>query len=1078
MQLGRRGRHISTTPLKTVSALRVRLALLLSLVATGTSLLAQDNTRNYVLTRTHKATGQSPDAQYSVDQVHMALTYFDGLGRPQQAIGIQASRDKKDLVSPTEYDALGRVSKTWLPAPTGTQNAAFQGDAPGVVRGYYLDGNRFEEPSDRPYTETRYESSPLNRVSETVAPAAGASVRRTYGVNGDNEVKRYDAGSGLTDITNSGNYPARTLTLTTTKDEQDNELSEFTDRDGRVVLRRAGKNGQYATTYYVYDDLGQLRAVLQPQYQSNTDLNKYAFLYRYDGQGRVVEKRVPGANTVTMEYNDRDLLVASTDGRGQKFYYHYDELNRQIEMGLCNGCNPADRYNGGGKQSLVRTQYDRYDNLPGFDGGDGDLVGGYYTNGSGQVLGQVTGQWVRLLQADGNLGNELQSVNFYDSKYRLVQARRQLTLGSNGWERITYQRDFLGKVTKERTTQSWSGQSQSWEKTYTYDTADRLTSTTARVSGGGLPERTITLSALSYNEVGLLTGRKLHATDAFGSGAKASLGYKYNVRGWLRTVSNSPQSFGLSLNYQQNGNVSYLGWQHPGSGGNYNFEYDELNRLKKGRNSGGGGLGEELTYDYNGNIQTLKRFNGGGGMIDDLGYSYDGNRLTKVTDGTGNGEGFNNGGSGNGDDYTYDGAGNMTTDANRGANLAYNVLNLPRQISLNGKTLNYTYDGGGSKRNLSVVGSGVVTTYEGAFEYDGGVTLKRIATDEGQLISSGGNWQWQYYLRDHLGNVRVVLDENGNALQQTEYQPFGLAMPVQPGGSVAQSAGVNKYLYNGKEWQPETGYLDYGWRMLDPAIARWFTVDPSGEAGGQERFTTYGYVFDNPALLTDPDGREAGGCCDGIVSYVNGIGSALRDDLLSPSGNSLFSSNPSNPDAFNSGRTLGHGFSAVVGLAEVVGGAVTAAAGGAVELASFGAATPVAVPATLAGAAAVVHGANTLKNAASNLSNDKGRVNASSQNGDSGSSNQKPSLKEQASNLRNSNEGKNSVTIKDSKGQTRYDLAGKEHNGVPTPHKQRYNNNIVNGEVRNISRASKNATPMSQEDIRTVRKYLEKKKTD
>ena len=64
-------------------------------------------------------------------------------------------------------------------------------------------------------------------------------------------------------------------------------------------------------------------------------------------------------------------------------------------------------------------------------------------------------------------------------------------------------------------------------------------------------------------------------------------------------------------------------------------------------------------------------------MIDDLGYTYDGNRLIKVTDGTGNGEGFNNGGSGNGDDYTYDGAGNMTADANRGANLAYNVLNLP-----------------------------------------------------------------------------------------------------------------------------------------------------------------------------------------------------------------------------------------------------------------------------------------------------------------------------------------------------------------------------------------------------------------
>ena len=71
------------------------------------------------------------------------------------------------------------------------------------------------------------------------------------------------------------------------------------------------------------------------------------------------------------------------------------------------------------------------------------------------------------------------------------------------------------------------------------------------------------------------------------------------------------------------------------------------------------------------------------------------------------------------------------------------------------------------------------------------------------------------------------------------------------------------------------------------------------------------------------------------------------------------------------------------------------------------------------------------------------------------------------------NEGRNSVTIGTPDKQVRYDLAGKQHGDVPTPHTQVYNKNFVNGVQRNISKATKHPTPITQQEIRLIRKYLE-----
>jgi len=74
------------------------------------------------------------------------------------------------------------------------------------------------------------------------------------------------------------------------------------------------------------------------------------------------------------------------------------------------------------------------------------------------------------------------------------------------------------------------------------------------------------------------------------------------------------------------------------------------------------------------------------------------------------------------------------------------------------------------------------------------------------------------------------------------------------------------------------------------------------------------------------------------------------------------------------------------------------------------------------------------------------------------------------------NKGRNSLTIKNKDGHIRYDLDGKTHGEISTPHKHIYKNNLQNGEIKSVSEISESPIPIKNKDIDIIKNYLLKLK--
>ncbi len=719
--------------------------------------------------------------------------------------------------------------------------------------------------------------------------------------------------------------------------------------------------------------LNNTQTISNPRDGNNAIIDNLCYQYNYDGKGRLVEKKLPGKGWEYMVYDKTDRLVMTQDaqlaGQGKWLITKYDKLGRVV----CTGFHPygsraeaqdlikdmvitEERDGTGYAKNGLQIYYSRtyfydmesylsvnyYDSYPG---------GTPFPAGNKVMERQI------LLPAQDDLGRSTRSLplasmvknidedswtrnyTFYDDKGRAIGTTSINHLG--GSTIVNSKLDFAGVVKRTEILHKRLARETPLKivEDFFYDHQNRLLKHYHEVEGKTAKEL---LADNTYDALGQLKTKKVGSVSdgnlSVVTPPLQTMEYGYNIRGWMTGINldngnldpgklfsyriryNDPANTGIR---KYNGNISEVDWRYgDGETSRYEYTYDDLNRLRRGNYKTVNGtttsdskyFNEELGYDVNGNIMSLKRnarprTGITGILVDDLTYAYENgnksNRLSTVYDNSQNSSGYP--AITVPQPMTYDTNGNMLTMPDKGIteNITYNYLNLPQVVTKNGQPVTYTYRADGVKvhKLFQVNGQDIETWYLDGFVYttpysqsvEGALRETQVAEEMSvagqpeslefadkpiaEAVPGGGieatpnffataegfydydNFRYIYQYKDHLGNVRLSFgrDENGDLFTESsnDYYPFGLNFinnsgRTGPAQVYNPSATYKNYKYNGKELQ-ETGMYDYGARMYMADVGRWFNVDPLAEQ--YRRWSTYTYGVDNPIKFFDPDGR-------------------------------------------------------------------------------------------------------------------------------------------------------------------------------------------------------------------------------
>lgn len=853
---------------KTTRILPLSLMLMLQ-----TSSFAQSTTKNYVQTKTFLDDAGTTFLRH--------IDYYDELGFVSETVDVGGNSSQTPIVARTDYNTQLKPFRQWASAPTtgldyldedGVYDAAFDiyNDNTPYSENWYDD---FQQLSSSRKPGIVWDDRDVT-ISRHVVPA---DVVRKYSVS---------ANGSLSD---DGWYPYGLLMSTTTTDEDGRSMTVYTDFHGNTVLERRDNGND---TYYVYDKFGRLSYVLPPMCQglsSTSELSKYWYKYTYDDRGRCTEKQLPGCEPIKYWYDEANHIQSEQDGhlRAQSLYrnYSYDAIGRQVLQTISRTRGEATESNAVAVE--VKNYYDDYASCRTALSST-FLVWADSINARQLLPTAAKGKLTATLHTTSNAIRYFEMYG-YDELGRMTY---KISAYGDNWLKIGHTAyNFVGDV---------SSVLESVYKHVDYPKfllARRLTNYAYHPGTRLLASTTVTHVDKNNNTSTQVISNPTY--DVYGNtvannrpGTAADMVYSYDtLHGWLTGVS-SPCGFSEQLLREDaavplfSGNIGTMLWRNTSTGEQhrYDYTYDTLGRLTSSLYSSSaigteGRFDETVTYNANGSIMSLLRNgmknDGTFGAIDDLTVTYDGNRLMKVTD---DAEALNYNGALDFDDgadttceYDYDSDGALTRDDNRGINsITYDYGHHPSVIArvTKKKTVynDYTPDGMKlSSRHVSYIPTGNGGNYriyvkdlyvDGLMLRDGSPLLWQFDGGYVDLNANGTPTSWNYYVTDHLGSTRMIVDSNDSIREAINYYPFGSEMQMT-NPALMTEASSHPFRFTGKELDRQNGLnmYDFGARWYDVAgVPMWTSVDPLCEKNPS--VTPYHFCHNDPINRIDSDGMD------------------------------------------------------------------------------------------------------------------------------------------------------------------------------------------------------------------------------
>lgn len=128
--------------------------------------------------------------------------------------------------------------------------------------------------------------------------------------------------------------------------------------------------------------------------------------------------------------------------------------------------------------------------------------------------------------------------------------------------------------------------------------------------------------------------------------------------------------------------------------------------------------------------------------------------------------------------------------------------------------------------------------------------------NEGRIKSNGVRY---FYLKDHLGSIRAVINQNNVVVQAQDYDPWGHIARTWDSTST-------DYKFTGKERDKESSYDYFGARYYDARVGRWGQTEPLLEKYIQ--WSPYNYCENSPIIRIDFFGLD-------YYYYLNGNSSPV-----------------------------------------------------------------------------------------------------------------------------------------------------------------------------------------------------------